>query len=74
MAINIRFMTILGELPERWSGKEWSDYSAKGNQAQLDVVLGAGVEGLGLYDLVNGWSVVPLPDDLHDFSWDHPED
>ena len=74
LAINIRFMTILGELPKRWRGTEWSDYRAMGNQAQLDRVLDAGVEGLGLYDIENGWSIVPLSDDLHDDSWDLPED
>lgn len=74
MAVNIRFMSILGELPTRWRGTEWSDYRAMGSQAQLDMVLGAGVEGLGLYDFENGWTVVPLSDDLHDFSWDYPED
>lgn len=74
LAINLSFMTILDKLPERWSGREWSDYRAYGNRAQLDAVLATGIEGLGLYDVKTGWTVAPLPDDLHEWNCDHAAD
>jgi hypothetical protein len=74
LAINLNFITILDKLPDRWSGREWSNYRAHGDPAQLEAVLGTGVEGLGLYDIKRGWTVAPMPDDLDEWHWGEAEE
>lgn len=43
-----------------WTGEEWERYEANGHPRELEDVLAAGKEGLGIYDLDKGWRVVSV--------------
>jgi len=58
----VGFQLIYRALPDTWHPYIWENWETYGIKEQLTRVLAAGVEGLGIFDPVRGWEIIPWPE------------
>lgn len=55
----VGFQLIYRTLLDQWHPEEWEAWEVAGTEEHLTEALTRGVEGLGAYDHINGWTIIP---------------
>ena len=61
----VGFQMIYKDLGNQWHREAWEAWEAAGNEEHLTEALARGEEGLGAYDALKGWTIIPWPEKKH---------